>query len=96
MYFISEGVISADLHLSPSSFQFSKEKEEEDRGKWDEVSAIIEFVVQVMIYMGEVDYLMKALLLGRGGGIVYVYRHDRELYYLTPDQNGDNAPLIRM
>ena len=49
MYFISEGVISADLHLSPSSFQFSKEKEEEDRGKWDEVSAIIEFVVQVMI-----------------------------------------------
>ena len=52
--------------------------------------------------MGEAEALEKAWLLGRGGGrgvnpnyggTVYVYGYESESYYLSHDQNGDNAPL---
>ena len=60
-------------HAPPPSpfYQFAKEKEEEEekeKFKWEEVSAMIKFLVQVITDMREAHALEKAWLVGRGVG----------------------------
>ena len=42
-----------------SLLPIQKEEEEKDRGKWEEFSAIIEFIIQDITDMGEVEALEK-------------------------------------
>ena len=77
-------------------------KDEEERSKWEEVRATIKLFMRHNRDGGG-GTLEKAWLSNRvgskegtpyyGGG-VYVYRYNIELYYLTPDHNGDKVPLI--
>ena len=70
-----------------------------------QVSAAIDFVVRGITEMGETEALKKAWLVGRcgrrgetpdSGGGVYGHKDDGESYYLPPNQNGDDVPLIGM
>ena len=50
--------------------------------------------------MGEAETLEKSWLvvwreITDSGVVVYEYGDKNEFYYLTPDQKGNNAPLIR-